>query len=160
MPDAKQYADRDHMAQGDYYLRHISAMTGEGLQLKSEIAGELAHRDMVIDAQAAEIERLRALHAQACDMYDRKNPSGCVCKIDPVADEVTSTCALHREMAKDAERYRWLLRKFCFTGNGDGTCSMHAINLPARVPGWPEHDGMDEFCNAAIDAAMKEDGHA
>lgn len=59
MADTNQYADRDHRAQGDYYLRHVSAMTGDGLHAKSAIAGELAHRDMVIDAQAAEIERLR-----------------------------------------------------------------------------------------------------
>ena len=59
MADTNQYADRDHRAQGDYYLRHVSAMTGEGLHAKSAIAGELAHRDMVIDAQAAEIKRLR-----------------------------------------------------------------------------------------------------
>jgi len=53
------YSVRDHQAQGDYYLRHVSAMTGEGLHAKSAIAGELAHRDMVIEAQAAEIEALR-----------------------------------------------------------------------------------------------------
>lgn len=49
----KHYAPRDHMAQGDYYVRHVSAMTAEGLHNKSAIAAELAHRDM-------EIERLRA----------------------------------------------------------------------------------------------------
>lgn len=46
------YAERDHAAQGDYYTRHVDAMTREGLHAKSAIAGELAHRDM-------EIERLR-----------------------------------------------------------------------------------------------------
>ena len=51
------YADRDHQSQGGHYLRHVSAMTAEGLHAKSEIAGELAHRDM-------EIERLRAERAQ------------------------------------------------------------------------------------------------
>jgi ATP-dependent protease HslVU (ClpYQ) peptidase subunit len=47
-----QYAKRDHMALGDLYVRHVSAMTGEGLHSKSAIAAELAWRD-------AEIERLR-----------------------------------------------------------------------------------------------------
>lgn len=54
----KNYADRDHMALGDYYTRHVSAMTGEGLHSKSAIAAELAHRD-------AEIDRLRAALAAA-----------------------------------------------------------------------------------------------
>ncbi len=48
------YAPRDHVAQGAYYLRHVSAMTGEGLHAKSAIAGELAHRDMRIDQLLAE----------------------------------------------------------------------------------------------------------
>ena len=47
-----QYAHRDHRALGEHYLRHVSAMTGEGLHAKSDIAAELAWRD-------AEIERLR-----------------------------------------------------------------------------------------------------
>ena len=157
MPDAKQYADRDHMAQGDYYLRHISAMTGEGLQLKSEIAGELAHRDMVIDAQAAEIERLRVLHAQACDMYDRKNPSGCVCKIDPVTDEVASACALHREMAEDAARYRYLrnLDWWAEPEMGleiDGSAWRVTFSSPAPF----ENASGGSWLDAAIDAARKE----
>jgi len=45
----KLYADRDHLAQGNYYLRHVVAMTDESLYRKSAIAGELAHRDMEID---------------------------------------------------------------------------------------------------------------
>lgn len=53
MTDALQYADRDHMALGDYFVRHVSAMTAEGLHSKSDIAAELAWRD-------AEITRLRA----------------------------------------------------------------------------------------------------
>lgn len=48
----KQYANRDAMAlddAGGYYCRHVSAMTGEGLYAKSDIAAELGYRDMVID---------------------------------------------------------------------------------------------------------------
>lgn len=55
--------------------------------------------------------------------------------------------------ALDAARYRWLRRKFCLTGNGDGTCAMQAINLPAAMPGWPEPGDVETFCDAAIDAA-------
>lgn len=56
------YDERDHEAQGDFYLRHIAAMTYEGLHAKSAIAAELAHRDMEITrlrAEAAEFERVR-----------------------------------------------------------------------------------------------------
>ena len=34
---------------GNYYIRHVSAMTREGLHSKSDIAAELAWRDMEID---------------------------------------------------------------------------------------------------------------
>lgn len=57
--------------------------------------------------------------------------------------------------ALDAARWRFVRRKLCLTGNGDGTCAMHAINLPASIPGWPEPgDAVAEFCDAAIDAAL------
>lgn len=59
-PEALQYANRDSMALGEYYLRHISAMTSEALHAKSAIAAELAHRDREIDCQHAELETLRA----------------------------------------------------------------------------------------------------
>jgi len=56
--DGKQYAKRDHIAQGEHFIRHLSAMTGEGLHAKSAIAAELAHRDI-------EIQRLIAAIASA-----------------------------------------------------------------------------------------------
>lgn len=40
---------RDLDKKGNYYSRHIDAMTREKLHGKAEIAAELAHRDMVID---------------------------------------------------------------------------------------------------------------
>lgn len=49
-----EYADRDIIAQGSYYLRHVSAMTAERLHEKSDIAAELAHRDQEIDRLRAE----------------------------------------------------------------------------------------------------------
>jgi len=36
-------------AAGGYYIRHVSAMTGEKLHAKSEIAAELGYRDLIID---------------------------------------------------------------------------------------------------------------
>ncbi|NWC63695.1 hypothetical protein [Cedecea sp. P7760] len=52
----KFYAERDLMAldeAGGHYCRHVSAMTGEGLHSKSDIAAELGWRDM----QIAELQR-------------------------------------------------------------------------------------------------------
>lgn len=60
------YPARDHAAQGEHYLRHIDAMTREGLHAKSRIAGELAARDI-------EIERLRAVVAEFIAAYDEYN---------------------------------------------------------------------------------------
>lgn len=57
--------------------------------------------------------------------------------------------------ALDAARWRFVRRKLCLTGNGDGTCAMQAINLPASIPGWPEPgSAVAEFCDAAIDTAI------
>lgn len=57
--------------------------------------------------------------------------------------------------AKDAARWRFIRRKLCLSGNGDGTCGMNAVNLPASIPGWPDPGAaVAEFCDAAIDAAI------
>ena len=54
-----EYADRDIIAQGEVYTKHVSAMTTEGLHDKSDIAAELAHRDIAIESLEAELEQLR-----------------------------------------------------------------------------------------------------
>lgn len=54
-----EYATRDHMAQGEHYVRHVSAMTAEGLRAKSAIAAELAHRDIEITRLRAELAAMR-----------------------------------------------------------------------------------------------------
>jgi len=54
----------------------------------------------------------------------------------------------------DAARWRYIRRKLCLTGNGDGTCTMQAINLPESITGWPESEKVAEFCDAAIDAEL------
>lgn len=57
----KLYAKRDIMAldrQGNYYCRHASAMTGEKLHDKSDIAAELAWRDAKIDQLSEAINQL------------------------------------------------------------------------------------------------------
>ena len=54
----KHYAERDHRAQGNHYTRHLMAMTAEKLHSKSDIAAELAHRDMVIDDLQSQVNEL------------------------------------------------------------------------------------------------------
>ena len=62
-----EYAERDHAAQGQHYLRHVEAMTDEGLHLKSDIAGELAHRDIEIEKLRAELKEARQALRRAED---------------------------------------------------------------------------------------------
>jgi hypothetical protein len=56
---SKMYSKRDILKQGVFYTRHISAMKKDGLHGKSDIASELAHRDIKIEqlqARADEYE--------------------------------------------------------------------------------------------------------
>lgn len=51
----------------------------------------------------------KRLWLQACDAYDRKNPSGCVCKLDPDTDALLGVCGLHADwlqtkLAEERER--------------------------------------------------------
>ena len=58
---SKQYAERDASAldeAGGYYIRHVSAMTKEGLHSKSDIAAELGYRDMLLDSLGAKVSEL------------------------------------------------------------------------------------------------------
>ena len=55
----KLYAIRDVEGQGVYYTDHIMAMTGEDLNSKSDIAAELAHRDIEIANLKEEVRKLR-----------------------------------------------------------------------------------------------------
>lgn len=62
----KLYAERDiqeldrrgKFSVGNYYSRHVSAMTSEGLHSKSDIAAELAYRDAEIDRLLASLDKL------------------------------------------------------------------------------------------------------
>lgn len=60
MRESNLYQERDIIEQGEYYTRHTSAMTGEGLHNKSDIAAELAHRDMEIDRLREDLKAARA----------------------------------------------------------------------------------------------------
>ena len=56
----KRYANRDIIKQGQAYLDHVSAMTGEGLHHKTAIAAELAHRDIEIQRLRQALELIKA----------------------------------------------------------------------------------------------------
>lgn len=55
----KLYDKRDVESQGQHYMDHVMAMTAEGLHSKSDIAAELAHRDILIEELKAEVEKLK-----------------------------------------------------------------------------------------------------
>lgn len=68
-----EYADRDIMEldkAGNYYCRHVSAMTGEGLHSKGDIAAELAYRDMEIDRLRGALITGASLLEQGCNASD------------------------------------------------------------------------------------------
>lgn len=61
MPTENQYAQRDIVQldeDGDHCIRHVSAMTAEGLHAKSDIAAELAWRDREIARLREVLERI------------------------------------------------------------------------------------------------------
>ncbi len=60
------YPDQDHAALGDLYIRHVEAMTAEGLHAKSDIAAQLAWRD-------AEIARRLGVSRQAVNDLVRRH---------------------------------------------------------------------------------------
>lgn len=54
------YPARDHRALGDLYVRHVQAMTAEGLHEKSAIAGQLAWRDDQIARLRAKLDEVHS----------------------------------------------------------------------------------------------------
>ena len=59
---------------GPHYLRHVLAMTSEGLHSKADIAVQLAWRDM-------EMERLRTIIKESADLFEKSAEpfdAGCV----------------------------------------------------------------------------------
>lgn len=86
------YAERDIIEQGNHYFRHTSAMTSEGLHSKSDIAAELAHRDI-------EIERLQARAAELSSENDALKKAN----LDSVAWESGCKSELETALARVAE---------------------------------------------------------
>lgn len=112
----------------DNPLRELEILRAENEALRQQLASVVKERDEI------------AAQARMLD-----------CMVDERDEQLAAALAAK----KDAERWKYARRKICFTGNGDGTCMMHGINLPAAIPGWPDPGKVEEFCDAAIDAAMK-----
>lgn len=53
--NTKQYDERNALSLGNYYSRHVHAMTVESLHSKSDIAAELGYRDKQIDELNAKL---------------------------------------------------------------------------------------------------------
>lgn len=74
MSDEKQYGDRDIMGMdktGNYFSRHMSAMTGERLEEKADIAAELAYRDQRIDLLQAQLDLRDRMLGEKNSNYNR-----------------------------------------------------------------------------------------
>ncbi len=61
MSKYKQYAKRDLEALQPHYIKHVDAMTAEGLHSKSDIAAELAWRDLQIAEARDQVNHYKAM---------------------------------------------------------------------------------------------------
>ena len=75
--DGKLYSKRDIISQGEFYTRHVMAMTAEALHDKSSIAAELAHRDRrIAELEAALSEAITLIQdwgAYADEYFQHKH---------------------------------------------------------------------------------------
>lgn len=68
--------DRSTCDLNQYYIRHVSAMTGESLHSKSDIAKELAFRDAMIDSLLAMVEEKNAALESIAEYWNRSENDG------------------------------------------------------------------------------------
>jgi hypothetical protein len=102
------YAERDIIGQGNFYSRHTSAMTGEGLHSKSDIAAELAHRDIQIEQLQEQVAKANTDRDSALDA------------------EVVAWGDLERERARVAELESALQKLLSCISETRGACSYKA----------------------------------
>ena len=69
MTAIKHYAERDIIGQGQVYANHVSAMTREKLHSKSDIAAELAHRDIQNGELDLKLQRTKLQLQQLPDAF-------------------------------------------------------------------------------------------
>lgn len=100
----KLYAERDAIRQGQHYVRHVEAMTAEGLHSKADIAAELAHRDILIESLRSTIDDLTAGEIHTC--HDHCQRTACILRREN--DALRSRLAIE---SKEREGREALLRE-------------------------------------------------
>ena len=95
MSERNLYAERDTPALGEFYTRHVMAMTAEGLHAKSAIAAELAYRDANIDILTNNVEEAQ---------MDVSHYEGLIAQISGAIGATGDTSKLPELVAKLAAR--------------------------------------------------------
>lgn len=108
-PPEKFYGGRDLVAldkAGNYFCRHVSAMTSEGLHSKADIAAELAWRDQEIDRLKREVAT--AYDRGRLDEF-RRGHTCVVCSCELMAHDAApfcrDSCRLDVEDSEGAESW-------------------------------------------------------
>lgn len=69
----KFYGERDEFSLGQTYCDHVQAMTTEGLSSKSDIAAELAYRDVQIAQLKAQLSDARLANYKLLTKFIRRS---------------------------------------------------------------------------------------
>jgi hypothetical protein len=85
----------DQDRQGGHYIRHVQALTAEALHSKSDIAAELAHRDIVIDSLRQWVQAALDCKTWVWDSDQRLAAMGCVIEADQVIGSTTDGGGKH-----------------------------------------------------------------
>ena len=105
----RKYANRSAIAQGQVYVDHVSAMTAEGLHSKSDIAAELAHRDICIADLEQRIVKLKA-KLEKCQRDYQEHVAMVASKERPAYNEQQRRIdKLERQLAKTVKHLSDLL---------------------------------------------------
>jgi len=159
---SKLYTERDIIEQGDYYSRHTSAMTGEDLHSKSDIAAELAHRDIEIDklkarvaAQQSALNSICTCSWGAAEFFDVGKAASWMQKIAYDAlDEVPSTEAfILRKQAEAVQASRQAVSvpdAWCVVTNDDQIQYTSMVDKNLGLPIEQSHDYAWQQCNEVI----------
>lgn len=101
----KLYAERDPMALEPHYSRHVLAMTAEGLHWKSNIAAQLAWRDLRIEQLEAALATQSPPKEKLCRGIPRP---GCnyLAACDSVCNKCGKVHASHLLVAPPAQPLR------------------------------------------------------
>lgn len=82
-----QVGERDIIEQGNHYSKHVCAMTNESLYSKSDIAAELAHRDIKIEKLTNFLKQC-ASFADSQDAFDSCALNGIAINAKALLDEM------------------------------------------------------------------------